>query len=133
MSFDPSNCSLKIWKSLGTLIPQSESPLENVWAHSLTFFHNSWKCECDPRLRFQPSPFHALCFGHELKVAVVIHTIFVFKQCAQYQCSNNTSKWMTSMFTPYEPMKNRFRTIIITKWWPIKFMMWSLTLISNRW
>jgi len=30
---------------------------------------------------------------------------------------------MTSMFIPYEPMKNRFCITIIAKLWPIKFVM----------
>jgi hypothetical protein len=35
----------------------------------------------------------------------------------------NTNRWMTSMFIPYEPMKNRFCKIIIAKSWPMKFVM----------
>ncbi len=27
------------------------------------------------------------------------------------------------MYIPYEPMKNRFRTTIIAKLWPMKFVM----------
>jgi hypothetical protein len=30
---------------------------------------------------------------------------------------------MTSMFIPYEPMKNKFYITIIAKLWPIKFVM----------
>jgi hypothetical protein len=33
---------------------------------------------------------------------------FVSKQCIWHQCSNTTSRWMTSMFIPYELMKSRF-------------------------
>ncbi len=52
------------------------------------------------------------------------HMTFVSKKYTWYQSSNNTNRWMTSMFIPYEPMKSRFRTTIITKSWPIKFVMY---------
>jgi hypothetical protein len=48
---------------------------------------------------------------------------FMYKQCTQYQCSNNTSRWMTYVFISYKPMKSKFCTTIITKLWPIKFVM----------
>jgi hypothetical protein len=48
---------------------------------------------------------------------------FIFKQCTQDQCSNNTYRWMTSMFILYEPMKRKFHTTIITKLWPMKFVI----------
>jgi len=35
---------------------------------------------------------------------------------------------MTSMFIPYKPMKNKFHMTIITKLWPIKFMIWKVFL-----
>ncbi len=48
---------------------------------------------------------------------------FMFKQCTWYWCSNNTSRWMTSMFIPYKPMKNKFHTTIIAKSLSGKFVM----------
>jgi hypothetical protein len=53
------------------------------------------------------------------------HMIFVFKQCGWHQCSNNTSKWMTFMSIPYEPIKSRFCMTIIAKLWPMKFIMYK--------
>jgi hypothetical protein len=50
------------------------------------------------------------------------------KQCARYQCSNNISSWMTSMFIPYKLMKNKFCMITIAKLWPIKFVIWRVLL-----
>jgi hypothetical protein len=37
-----------------------------------------------------------------------MHTTFMFKQCAWHQCSNNTSRWMTSVYNPYELTKKDF-------------------------
>jgi hypothetical protein len=51
------------------------------------------------------------------------HMTFMPKECAWYQCSNNTSKWMAFVFIPCKPMKNGFGTTIITKSWCIKFVM----------
>jgi hypothetical protein len=53
------------------------------------------------------------------------HMTFVYKQCTWHRCLNNTSSWMTFASTPYEPMKRKFRMIIIPKLWPMKFMMWG--------
>jgi hypothetical protein len=47
---------------------------------------------------------------------------FVFKQCTWHRCSNNTSRWMTSMSIPYEPMKSKYFTTIIVKLRPMKFV-----------
>jgi hypothetical protein len=49
---------------------------------------------------------------------------FMNKQCIVHQYSNITSRWMTSVSIPYEPMKNKFHTTIIAKLWPMKFMMY---------
>ncbi len=48
---------------------------------------------------------------------------FMSKQCTWHQCSNNTNRWMTFVFIPHKPMKNIFRTTIIVKLWPMKFVM----------
>jgi len=55
-----------------------------------------------------------------------MHMTFVFKQYAQYQYSNNISRWMTSMFNPNEPIKRRFRMTIIVKLCPMKFVMYEI-------
>jgi len=34
---------------------------------------------------------------------------------------------MTFVSIPYEPMKNKFRMIIIAKLWPMKFVIWCAT------
>jgi len=48
---------------------------------------------------------------------------FVSKQCTWHGCSNSTSRVMTFVFVPYEPMKSKFCMTIIAKLWPMKFMM----------
>ncbi len=40
-----------------------------------------------------------------------------------HQCSNYTSRCLTSMSILYELMKNKFRTTIIAKSWPMKIVM----------
>jgi len=60
MSFDPSNHSLTIQKTLETPIPKMGSPLGNVWSHSLTFFRTPRSVDVIPRLHSWSSPFHAL-------------------------------------------------------------------------
>jgi hypothetical protein len=52
---------------------------------------------------------------------------FMFKQCTQHRCSNSTSRWLTFVTISYEPMKNKFHTTIITKSWPMKFVMINLS------
>jgi hypothetical protein len=54
------------------------------------------------------------------------HMTFVFKQCTKHQCSNSTSRWMTFVSISYEPMKSKFHMTIITKSWPMKFVMINL-------
>ncbi len=54
------------------------------------------------------------------------HMTFVFKQCTKHQCSNSTSRWMTFVSISYEPMKSKFHLTIITKSWPMKFVMINL-------
>jgi hypothetical protein len=46
MGFDPYNRSLKIWKSMGTLIPKVSS-LVSVGVHSLTLSHTLTSIKCD--------------------------------------------------------------------------------------
>jgi len=58
------------------------------------------------------------------------HMTFVFKQCAWHQCSNNTSRWMTSMSIPYEIMKSRFHMINTAKLWSILFVN---ALVFHKW
>ncbi len=58
------------------------------------------------------------------------HTTFMFKQCTWHQCSNNTSRWMTSMSIPYEFMNNRFHMIIIAKLW---FILFVNALVFHKW
>ncbi len=47
-----------------------------------------------------------------------MHVTFVFKQC-----TNDTSRWMTFVFILNEPMESKFRTTIIAKLWPMKFLI----------
>jgi hypothetical protein len=51
------------------------------------------------------------------------HMTFMSKQCTWHQCSNNTSRWMTSMFISYKLIKSKFHITIITKSWPMWFVM----------
>jgi hypothetical protein len=60
MGFDPYNCSLKVWKSIGTPTPKMGAHL-GVWgfipSHSPTF-PRTWNVT--PRLPFWPAPLQAL-------------------------------------------------------------------------
>ncbi len=51
MNFDPSNNSLKVWKS---------NSLRSAWVHSLTLSRIPRNVRVSLRLHFRPSPFHAL-------------------------------------------------------------------------
>jgi hypothetical protein len=60
MNFGPSNWSLEIWESLGS-----------VWAYSFTVSCTPGRVNVILELHSWPSPLHAPCFGHELKAKVV--------------------------------------------------------------
>jgi hypothetical protein len=47
MSFDPYNCLLKIWKSIGTPTPKMGIHLGSVKVHSLTLFCTPESMKCD--------------------------------------------------------------------------------------
>ncbi len=47
----------------------------------------------------------------------------MFKYYTWNWCSSNTNKWMTFVSISYELIKNKFRINIITKFWPMKFMI----------
>jgi len=51
MSFDPSNCSLNIWETIG---------IPSVWAHSLTLSHTPKNVNVTLGLHSWPTHFHAL-------------------------------------------------------------------------
>jgi hypothetical protein len=44
------------------------------------------------------------------------------KSCARLLCVNNMNRHTTFVSILYEPMRNKFRTIIIAKLWPMKFV-----------
>jgi hypothetical protein len=84
------------------------------------------KHKCHSLFKHESWVYNFVCKQHLCLKDTNKHMTFMFKQCTWYRwyrCSNNTSRWMTSMFISYKPMKNKFRMTIITKLWPIKFMI----------
>jgi len=69
MNFDLSNCSLKIWESIGILTPKWESTWECVGSFLHTLSHYR---ECDFWVIFSTHTFLCLCLGCEPKVKVMI-------------------------------------------------------------
>jgi hypothetical protein len=75
MSFDPCNRPLKIWKSIGTLIPKvgvhlGVCSLGSVGVHSLTFSYIPMSMKCDSWASFLALTFVSPCLGHEPKAKV---------------------------------------------------------------
>jgi hypothetical protein len=75
MSFDPSNCSLKIQDSIGTPtpkvgVPKWESTWECVGSFPHTLLHPQ-DCECDSQVTLSARTFPCPCLGCEPKVKVV--------------------------------------------------------------
>jgi hypothetical protein len=68
MNFDPCNCSLKIWKSIGTPIPRVGAHLGVcgfIPSHPPTF-SGAW--DVTPGLHFWPTPLQALALITSLKL-----------------------------------------------------------------
>ncbi len=59
LSFDPYNCPLKIWESIGTLTPKVELPW-GVRVHSLTPSHTPGSMLCDSQLPSWPATLQTL-------------------------------------------------------------------------
>jgi hypothetical protein len=71
MNFDHCNCSLKIQKFIGTLIPKLGVHL-GVWGvHSLTFSYTPKSMKCDSWASFLVYTVASPCFGREPKVKIV--------------------------------------------------------------
>ncbi len=56
------------------------------------------------------------------------HMTLVSKQCAWHRCSNNTSRWITSMFIPYGRMKKIIIWLLLSNHGP-----WSLWCSRSPW
>jgi hypothetical protein len=73
MGFDPCNCSLKIWESIGTPTPKVGAHL-GVWgfilSHSPTLFHTPGSMKCDSWASLLAHTFASPCFGREPKVRI---------------------------------------------------------------
>ncbi len=61
MNFDPYNCPLKIWKSIGTLIPKVGT-IWSVGVHSLAFYCTPGSMKCDSWAHSWPAPLQVLTF-----------------------------------------------------------------------
>jgi hypothetical protein len=74
LSFDPSNRSMKFWKSIWTPSPKVGVAL-GVWgftpSHFLTF---PGVCDVTPRLPLGPQPCNPFCLGYKPKARVVTPT-----------------------------------------------------------
>jgi hypothetical protein len=68
--FDPCNCSLKIWKSIGIPIPKMGTHL-GVWKFIPSLSYTPGSMRCDSRASLFARTFANLCFGHEPKAKVV--------------------------------------------------------------
>jgi hypothetical protein len=62
LSFDPWNCSLKIWKSIGTPIPKVATPFGSVRVHSLTLSYTPGSMWCDSWAPLLARNLGSLCF-----------------------------------------------------------------------
>jgi len=69
MNFNPYNCLLKIWESIGN--SQSGNPLKSVWVHSFTLSYTLQSMKCDTRASFLACTFASSCFDRKPKVKVV--------------------------------------------------------------
>jgi hypothetical protein len=72
MGFDPYNCSMKAWTSIGDSNSQNGSSFGNVRVHSVTFSCTLEKMRCDFWASLLARTFASPYFGCELKAKVVI-------------------------------------------------------------
>jgi hypothetical protein len=70
MGFDPYNHTLKIHKSIGTLIPKVGAHFGSVKVHSFTLSCIPGSMKCDSRASLLGYTFASPCFGCEPKVRV---------------------------------------------------------------
>jgi hypothetical protein len=68
--FDPCNCSLQIWKSIGTPIPKVGAHL-GVWRFILSLSYTLGNIRCASRASLLFCFLASLCLGHEPEVKVV--------------------------------------------------------------
>ncbi len=71
MNFDPWDCSLKIWDSIGTPTPKVGIHLGVCGFIPSHIPLHSWKCKCDSRVALLAWTFPCFYFSRELKVRVM--------------------------------------------------------------
>jgi hypothetical protein len=70
MGFDPYNCILKIWESMGTPTPKVGVSLGSVRVYSLTLSCTLESMQHDSRASFLARNLATPCLGHEPKARI---------------------------------------------------------------